>query len=172
MTKTVRQPAIRKFVWLIEKTDDWINVSVAIALLFIAIALLAATVYKAIVEKSSDIFVMTHFVVDHLLLVLIILEILWTIITYLESHKVPLEPFLYVGIITSIRKLLVIGANVDFSNLNKNLSMIASEVGLNTGVIIVLVFGLYLVRKSRVLYLQRKEPDCDTQSENNKRGER
>lgn len=47
---------------------------------------------------------------DHLLLVLVFLELLHTILLYLRTHRFRHEPFLVVGIIAGIRRILVITA--------------------------------------------------------------
>jgi uncharacterized membrane protein (DUF373 family) len=150
---------LRRFLWFIERADDWVNAVVAVTLLGLSVAIILNTLYKAIWGITGNDFESTSYILDRLLLVLIVLEILWTIITYLESHKVPLEPFLYVGIITSIRKLLIIGAEAEIAHLRENLQYIAMDMGINVTVIIVLVIGLYLIRKSRFLYIQKESRD-------------
>jgi uncharacterized membrane protein (DUF373 family) len=150
---------LKRFLWFIERADDWVNAVVAVTLLGLAVAIILNTLYKAIGGVTGNVFESTSYILDRLLLVLIVLEILWTIITYLESHKVPLEPFLYVGIITSIRKLLIIGAEAEIAHLRENLQYIAIDMGINVTVIIVLVIGLYLIRKSRFLYVQKENRD-------------
>ncbi len=152
-----RKPTLlRHFLTFIESADDWVNAAVALTLLGLAIVIVINTLYKAIWGNSGNVFESTTYILDRLLLVLIVLEILWTIITYLESHKVPLEPFLYVGIITSIRKLLILGAEVEISHLREELKYLAIDMGINVTVIIVLVIGLYLIRKSRALYVEKE----------------
>ena len=159
MKTTGKVTFLKRFLWFIERADDWVNAIVAVTLLGLAVAIILNTLYKAIWGVTGNVFESTSYILDRLLLVLIVLEILWTIITYLESHKVPLEPFLYVGIITSIRKLLIIGAEAEIAHLRENLQYIAMDMGINVTVIIVLVIGLYLIRKSRFLYVQKEGRD-------------
>ncbi len=159
MKTTGKVTFLKRFLWFIERADDWVNAVVAVTLLGLAVAIILNTLYKAIGGVTGNVFESTSYILDRLLLVLIVLEILWTIITYLESHKVPLEPFLYVGIITSIRKLLIIGAEAEIAHLRENLQYIAIDMGINVTVIIVLVIGLYLIRKSRFLYVQKENRD-------------
>ena len=49
---------------------------------------------------------------NELLLVVILLELFRTVINFLKSRMISLEPFLYVGIIASVRRLLTIGAEM------------------------------------------------------------
>ncbi len=148
---------LKHLLKFIEHADDWVNATVAITLLGLAVAIILNMFYKVLTGTTGDVFKSTGFILDRLLLVLIVLEILWTTINYLESHKVPLEPFLYVGIITSIRKLLIIGAEAEIADLHDTLKYIAMDMGINVTVIIVLVIGLYLIRKSHVLYSQNED---------------
>ena len=48
--------------------------------------------------------------VNDLLLVLIILEVLGTVRSYLANGETTLRPFLYIGIISATRRILAIGA--------------------------------------------------------------
>ncbi|MCL6596639.1 MAG: phosphate-starvation-inducible PsiE family protein [Firmicutes bacterium] len=47
---------------------------------------------------------------DHLLLILVFLELLHTILIFLRTHRFRHEPFLVVGIIAGIRRILVVTA--------------------------------------------------------------
>ncbi len=161
MESNRKTTTLRRLLTFIEHTDDWVNAAVALTLLGLAIVIVVNTLYRAILGNTGNVFESTTYILDRLLLVLIVLEILWTIITYLESHKVPLEPFLYVGIITSIRKLLILGAEVEISHLGEQLEYLAIDMGINVTVIIVLVIGLYLIRKSRALYVEKESEVSD-----------
>ena len=48
----------------------------------------------------------------HLLLIMIILEILWTLKNYIRTQRLSVEAFLIVAIISSVRKMLVAGASM------------------------------------------------------------
>ncbi|MBI3609097.1 MAG: phosphate-starvation-inducible PsiE family protein [Nitrospirae bacterium] len=85
---------------------------------------------------------------NELLLVVILLELFRTIINFLQSRTISLEPFLHVGIIASVRRLLTIGAEitlqVEVSPVRFNQYLLDALV--NVGVILALVFALYLYR--------------------------
>ena len=85
---------------------------------------------------------------NELLLVVILLELFRTIINFLKSRTISLEPFLHVGIIASVRRLLTIGAEM---TLQVEISpdrfqQYLLDALVNVGVILVLVFALYLYR--------------------------
>lgn len=92
--------------------------------------------------------VIINFVSD-LLLTLIIMEVLGTVVHYLQTRATSLKPFLFIGIISATRGILAVGARLsvtDFSQLHGaefTGSMI--ELGVNAGVIIALGVALRLI---------------------------
>lgn len=95
-------------------------------------------------------------VLDQLLLVLMLVEILHTVRITVRSHIVlAAEPFLIVGLIASIRRILVI--SLEMSTLAKGDSWAANgesifrasmlELGLLVVLILVLVFSVTLLRR-------------------------
>jgi uncharacterized membrane protein (DUF373 family) len=50
--------------------------------------------------------------VNDLLLVMIIMEVLRTVLSYLEEHGTSLRPFLFIAAISATRRLLAIGAEM------------------------------------------------------------
>ena len=95
-------------------------------------------------------------VLDHLLFVLMLVEILHTVSISIRSHILVTEPFLVVGLIASIRRVLVI--TLEASSLTKagawasgsesifRASML--ELGLLGLLILILVFSITLLRRS------------------------
>ncbi len=86
--------------------------------------------------------------ISDLLLVLIIMEVLGTVIHYLKSHATSLRPFLFIGIISSTRGILSIGARLSVEAVSPaefNRSMI--ELGVNALTILALGITLKLLGK-------------------------
>ena len=86
---------------------------------------------------------------NDLLLVIILLELFRTVIRFLQTEVLDLEPYLAVGIIACTRRVLT--ASAELSHL-PNISetqfyQYLMDVGLNVTVIMVLVVGVFLVRK-------------------------
>jgi uncharacterized membrane protein (DUF373 family) len=94
-------------------------------------------------------------VLDQLLLVLMMIEILHTVRISLRSQTLMMEPFLIVGLIASIRRVLVItmqaakmtesGQSAAAPEAFRN-SMI--ELGVIAGLILVFVLSIYFLRRS------------------------
>lgn len=95
--------------------------------------------------------------VDRLLFVLMLVEILHTVRISIRSHMLVVEPFLIVGLIASIRRLLVLTLQAEALTSNGRwtpdgnslfrASMI--ELGVLAGVIVLLVISIYAMRKTR-----------------------
>jgi len=95
-------------------------------------------------------------VLNELLIVLMLVEILHTVRISIRSHMLVMEPFLVVGLIASIRRILVI--TLEASTLHKDGSWTSDtasaifrssmiELGLLGVLILVLVISIVLLRK-------------------------
>ena len=88
--------------------------------------------------------------INDLLLVIILLELFRTVLGFLQSERVRLEPFLHVGVIASVRKILTTGAelthlkNIPHDTFNHYLM----DLGLHVVIILVLMIAIYLIKKS------------------------
>lgn len=86
---------------------------------------------------------------NDLLLVIILLELFRTVIRFLQTEVLDLEPYLAVGIIACTRRVLTASAELSHSpNITETqFYQYLMDVGLNVAVIMVLVVGVFLVRK-------------------------
>jgi uncharacterized membrane protein (DUF373 family) len=87
--------------------------------------------------------------INDVLLALIILELLWTVIRFLKKQKFSLGPFLAIGIIAAIRRILLIEAQtslMEHTPVDK-----LYEIGLSAIVIIILMIAYYLSVKAQKL---------------------
>ena len=96
-------------------------------------------------------------VIDQLLVVFMLVEILHTVRISIRSHILVTEPFLVVGLIATIRRMLVI--TLDAANLTKaanwandgaaKLRATMIELALLGGTVIVLVVSIHILRQSK-----------------------
>jgi uncharacterized membrane protein (DUF373 family) len=96
-------------------------------------------------------------VIDRLLVVFMLVEILHTVRISIRSHILVTEPFLIVGLIATIRRILVITLNA--ANLTNGanwgndgqarLRASMLELALLAGTVIVLVISIHILRKSK-----------------------
>jgi uncharacterized membrane protein (DUF373 family) len=103
-------------------------------------------------------------VIDQLLVVLLLVEILHTVRISIRSHTLVTEPFLVVGLIASIRRMLVI--TLDAANVTSaanwandgaaKLRASMLEFSLLGATVIVLVISIHILRKSQSPYEEQE----------------
>lgn len=88
---------------------------------------------------------------SNILFAVILLELLRTIITYLQTHDIQaiMQEFLVVGIISSVRKILLVGAEASL-NGSKGVEFIQEATGVVINIlgILLLILGLVMLRKA------------------------
>ncbi len=158
----------QKLLKIISNADDYLQFFIGFILLVIAAILTWQTLIAIPGMLSLDHYLDGTLIVIHdVMLIMIVLELLWTIITYLREHAIPLEPFLFVGIISSVRKMLLIGAQM---SLHEDLSSLAAaqfqlnELIVHGGLIFVMIGSLVLIRWSKT-WRQREELSVDKYQE-------
>jgi uncharacterized membrane protein (DUF373 family) len=89
---------------------------------------------------------------DRMLLILMIVEILYTVQVSFREHVLTAEPFLIVGLIAATRRILVLTAEfTEMLNLGETAFRNAMiEMGVLTVMVLALVVSLFLLRKSHV----------------------
>lgn len=136
---------IRFFRGLIVNIDMAFHVVVAFLLLASCAVILFYAIEGILAPSRQSIL---HLVND-VLLVLIILELLWTVLRFLKKQKFLLGPFFAIGIIASVRRILLIEAQtslVDYMPVKKMI-----EMGLSAAVILALVIAYYISVKAQKL---------------------
>jgi uncharacterized membrane protein (DUF373 family) len=88
----------------------------------------------------------TLVLMNDLLLVVILLELFRTVINFLKSRTISLEPFLHVGIIAAVRRLLTIGAEMTLQGeISKSrFDQYLLDALVSIGIILALVIALYI----------------------------
>jgi uncharacterized membrane protein (DUF373 family) len=86
---------------------------------------------------------------NDLLLVIILLELFRTVVRFLQTEVLALEPYLAVGIIACIRRVLTASAELShqLEITGELFNRYLMDVGLNVAVIMVLIVAVFLVRK-------------------------
>jgi uncharacterized membrane protein (DUF373 family) len=119
---------------------------IAALLLLVACGFILFYAFLHILEPSRSSVIA---LVNDVLLALIILELLWTVIRFLKKQKFSLGPFLAIGIIAAVRRILLIEAQtsiMEHTPVDK-----LYEIGLSALVIIVLMIAYYLSEKAQRL---------------------
>lgn len=128
--------------------DDIMHFSVAAVLVICAAVILIRTLPNLL---HADTIGILH-VLNDILLTLIVMELLWPIVRFLKRKPFSLSPFLYIGIISSTRRILMLEA--EHSMLTKmneaatswpDLWPMLAELGANVAIMLVLAITLRLI---------------------------
>ncbi len=137
-------PTLARWIF---RLNDLIHALVAIFLLLAAILMLgytAASLQRISASSLID-------VINNVLFVIIILELLWTMLSYLQRKHFPIGSFVFIGIISSICRILLVEAQVSMSSpaqVALGLRSELLELGTYSGVILVLVVSYFLLSKT------------------------
>lgn len=136
---------------LMEKFDKVIYLITGISFLIIGVGAFGYSWFVFIDQVQKGFLHATLILINNLLLVLIIMEILRTIINYLKSKDILLEPFLFIGIIAATRKILTAGAEISIMEITdeKVFQHYLFDLGVNALVVVALGIALYLIDKRR-----------------------
>ncbi len=133
---------------LLIAADDIMHFAVATILLVCAALILVQTIPNL---AHPDMKSLLH-VLNDILLALIVMELMWPIVRFLKREAFSLNPFLYIGIISSTRRILMLEA--EHSILSRieghtavwqELWPVLAELGTNVGIIVVLALAIRLV---------------------------
>ena len=126
--------------------EDVIYLAVAVALIAVSGALLYHSVADAL--SSGDRFVIAvTTAVNGVLFVVIVLELFRTVLAHLEGGGFQLRPFLIIGIISSVRHILLIGAQSLATESTRTFEHSQIELGVNAAVALALVIALTLANR-------------------------
>jgi uncharacterized membrane protein (DUF373 family) len=138
-------PPLRAVDWV----EDAIHVAVAILLLVIGVFVLVETVVNFVGDDESFSTRVTG-AINGVLFVIIVMEILRTVVAHFEEGGFQLKPFLIIGIISAVRHILTVGAQVSLGSEKSSDAFRKTqiELGVNAAVVLALVIGLILVRRT------------------------
>lgn len=153
--KTVRSRA----AWYLRAAESVVLVLIALVLIILAVILLTSAVLTLInAVLTGTLQNLSIEILDSVLLVMMTMEIVYTVTVSLEGHTLAAEPFLIIGAIAAIRRMLVITAEStkQFENVEVFRSTLL-ELGLLAFIVIAIAFAIYLLRRSE--HFKRHRPD-------------
>ncbi|MDB6067730.1 MAG: hypothetical protein JWR26_3938 [Pedosphaera sp.] len=130
--------------------EDFVYIGLGLLLGASAIVLLINGMISFFQELVAGTFVNSAVsLLDRILLILLIVELLYTVQVSFRTHALLPEPFLLVGLIAAIRRVLVLTA--EFSHLKEHTDAMFRnffiELSVLTGLVLVVTVSLVLVRK-------------------------
>jgi uncharacterized membrane protein (DUF373 family) len=127
--------------------EQVVYVLACLLLLAGAVVLLGKAAYDLVTGIDEDGVTDTaSSMLDTLLLVFVLIELLSAVRVTLTEHKLLAEPFLLVGVIATIKEL-VVTANEARDKTGEAFDEAAIEIGVLSGLLLVLAVALFLLRR-------------------------
>ena len=137
-------------IGIMETLDGWGYISTGFSFLLIGMIVFLHAWYAFIVTVGIKAIPAVLALVHDLLLVIILLELFRTIINFLKTKVITLEPFLYICVIASTRRILTTGAQIAYMEevTDQIFNRYLLDLGGNVLVIVALVIAVYLARRA------------------------
>lgn len=134
---------------VVDQLEDLVHYVIAALLLGIAAVVLYRTTAD-FVSQGHAFAVRVTGAINGVLFVIIVLELLRTVLAHFETSELQLQPFLIIGVISSVRHVLTIGARLTLQGEGTEEAFRHSqiELGVEAGVVLALAIGLVLIRRS------------------------
>lgn len=137
--------------------EDLLYVLIAAALALVGVGLFCYVVYDFVTKMGEgDFTARILLLLDGLLLVFIITELIHTVRAVIDERVLVAEPFLIVGIVAAIRRLVVVSAEAKDLLGKPEFGDAMTEIGILTGTVVVLALAIFLLR-----HTHRSEPTSE-----------
>jgi len=123
--------------------------AVALLLATAAVLVLVGTVHEIVhaISTRAGAVDTAVTVLDRILLTLIIAELLYTLRFVLRTHEIAVEPFLFIGLIAVVRRILIVTAQFErLPSAGRELTNLLLELGLLGFLALALAIAVRLVR--------------------------
>jgi uncharacterized membrane protein (DUF373 family) len=125
---------------VLEHAQDLVSVVVGTVLVLLAAVLLVSGIVSFFENlSSSSVLTAANALLDRVLLVLILVEVVHTVVLSLRAHTLVPQPFIVVGLVAVIRKILFV--------LGSSASVSAATFGLYIAMVVVFIAGLIAVER-------------------------
>jgi uncharacterized membrane protein (DUF373 family) len=141
----------RTLVPLLEAADAVVYALVGIVFLAAALGMLGYSVFAfpgSLRHSGFALAIVT--LVNDLLLVMIIMEVLRTVLSYLQERGTSLQPFLFIAAISATRRILAIGAQMSVAGETLSPDRFKEamiDLAANAGAILAIAAALYLLAR-------------------------
>jgi uncharacterized membrane protein (DUF373 family) len=137
-------------IGVMEALDGFGYFTTGLSFLAISIVLFVRAWYVFAMEVGSAAVPAVLGLAHDLLLVIILLELFRTTINFLKTKVITLEPFLYICVIASTRRILTTGAQISYMDELTDLvfNRYLMDLGANVLVVVALIIAIYLSRRA------------------------
>jgi uncharacterized membrane protein (DUF373 family) len=132
--------------------EELLYVAVGLLLAAAAVLVLVGTVHELAhgISSGAGAVQTAVTVLDRILLTLIIAELVYTLRFVLRTHEIVVEPFLFIGLIAVVRRILIVTAQFERPPAaGRALTNLLLELGLLGFLTLALAVALALVRRYR-----------------------
>jgi phosphate starvation-inducible membrane PsiE len=140
----------KKVAQLLKSAESIVLGLIAIVLVVLSVVLLISGVVQMVTDILNGSVVNTGIeILNGVLLVMMIMEIVGTVTMSLESHTLVAEPFLIIGAIAAIRRMLVITAEstqLELTNPDAFRSLLL-ELGLLALIVVAMAVAILILRR-------------------------
>jgi phosphate starvation-inducible membrane PsiE len=146
------------------RAESAVLILVGAVLVVLAVMLLGSSVVSLIESvREAKIREEAIEILDSVLLVMMTMEIVYTVAISLESHTLVAEPFLIIGAIAAIRRTLVITATStkDEHSAPEVFRNTLIELGLLSLIVMAMAVSVYILRKSSQYQLEPPRQNHD-----------
>jgi len=119
---------VRGSIWFLEHTQDAVTIAVGIILIALAGVVLVTSIVDALDGTYGSVSRAAPKLLDNVLLVLIVVEIVYTVVLSLRAHRLVAQPFIVVGLIAVIRRILFVFT--PGSQINASTTQLAVLIGM------------------------------------------
>ncbi len=142
---------LKKVTGILRAAEDVVLTLIAVMLVALAVLLLGMSAAGMVRDMRAGTLANAGIeVLNSILLVMMIMEIVYTVTRSLESHLLVAEPFLIIGAIAAIRRMIVITAestNIQLTNPEAFHSLLL-ELALLAVIVVSMAFAVWIMRRS------------------------
>lgn len=137
-------------IGMMEALDGFGYFSTGLSFLAVSMVLFVRAWYVFATGVGADAVPAVLGLVHDLLLVIILLELFRTTINFLKTKVITLEPFLYICVIASTRRILTTGTQISYMEELTDVvfNRYLMDLGANVLVVVVLILALYLSHRT------------------------
>lgn len=138
-----------RFTRVIDAAEKIVYYVAALFLLAMIVLVFLAAGGEVILVVENGLLDTALAVLDSVLLVFIFAELLSTISTIVKEREIVAEPFLLIGIIAVVRRILAVTVSIEQSLGTPEFRDLLIELGVLTALVVALSAALYFNRKAR-----------------------
>jgi hypothetical protein len=147
---------------LLGASESALLVVIGVALVLVALLLLYSSMHdlnEAVHQGTAGIESKAIQILNTVLLVMMTMEIVYTVAISLESHTLKAEPFLIIGVIAGIRRMLVITATSTEAEASRpeQFHNMLLELGLLAATVVALSAAIWILRYSSHKFAEARE---------------